>query len=76
MKKTDLKHGWLKKKANFWFILGHAMRRSLLEGASAVALASDLAMLAVFAVILVPLSVFAFSAALGAARRDGSLGRY
>ncbi len=53
-----------------------AMRGALLEGASAASLARDLSVLALFAVVLIPLSVAAFSRALAAARREGSLGKY
>jgi ABC-2 type transport system permease protein len=53
-----------------------AMRAALLEGATAAAVARDLAVLALFAAVLIPISVAAFSAALAAARRQGSLGKY
>ncbi len=51
----------------------HAMRLALLQHASFAALASDLAMLAVFAVILLPLSLAVFRWTVDRARQDGSL---
>lgn len=53
-----------------------AMRGALLDGDSLSLLAGDLAMLALFAILLVPLSVLAFSRALTAARREGTLSQY
>lgn len=70
--------GWLQRVAA-WIPLTYAlsaMRGALLEGAPAAALLRDLTALALFAVVLVPLSVLAFSLALRAARRDGTLGQY
>jgi ABC-2 type transport system permease protein len=53
-----------------------AMRGALLEGKPPSALAGDLGTLALFAVVLIPLSMAAFSAALTRVRRWGSLGQY
>ncbi|MDP3940048.1 MAG: ABC transporter permease [Deltaproteobacteria bacterium] len=70
--------GWLQKVAA-WIPLTYAlsaMRGAILEGAATSALSRDLLVLALFAAVLVPLSVLAFSLALRAARRDGTLGQY
>jgi ABC-2 type transport system permease protein len=53
-----------------------AMRGAILEGETAAALAPELGTLALFAAILIPLSVACFAAALAKARRDGSLAQY
>lgn len=53
-----------------------ALRRLLLEGASAPAVAGDVAALAAFAVVLCLASVLAFAMALRDAKRDGSLAQY
>ena len=53
-----------------------AMRLSLLSGASWVELAPDLLVLAAFAVVLFPLSLFVFRRAVEWARGEGSLAHY
>jgi ABC-type multidrug transport system ATPase subunit/ABC-type multidrug transport system permease subunit len=53
-----------------------AMRGALLLGRGPVELAGDLGMLAVFAVVLLPLGLAAFRWAVRFARRAGSLGQY
>jgi len=70
--------GWLQAVAA-WNPLTYAlsaMRGALLEGQPPSALAGDLGRLALFAAVLIPLSMAAFSASLTAARRRGSLGQY
>ena len=70
--------GWLQAGAA-WNPLTYAlsaMRGALLEGQPPSALAGDLGRLALFAAVLIPLSMAAFSASLTAARRRGSLGQY
>ncbi len=70
--------GWLQKVAA-WIPLTYAlsaMRGAILEGATTSTLSRDLLTLALFAAVLLPLSVLAFSLALRAARRDGTLGQY
>jgi ABC-2 type transport system permease protein len=54
----------------------HALRGSLLAGASPVALREPLLALAVFAVVLIPAGTATFAYALKRARTDGSLGHY
>ncbi|MFQ5456909.1 MAG: ABC transporter permease [Myxococcota bacterium] len=69
---------WLERVAA-WIPLTYAltaMRGALLEGATVSRLAGDLSVLAAFAVVLVPLSVLAFSRALVAARRAGTISQY
>jgi ABC-2 type transport system permease protein len=53
-----------------------ALRRSVLDGAQFGAIATDLAMLALSAVVLFGISLFAFSQALRHARRAGTLAQY
>lgn len=53
-----------------------SMRLALLSGASWSTLAPDLVVLAGFAVVLLPLSLWLFHLALGRAQRDGSLAHY
>jgi ABC-type multidrug transport system ATPase subunit/ABC-type multidrug transport system permease subunit len=53
-----------------------AMELALYKGAGFAELKSELSALALFAVILAPLSVAAFKTSLKKARRDGSLGQY
>jgi len=53
-----------------------AMRRALLQGDSLGALASDMLALAIFAVILVPFGLLAFSLAVKRAKMEGSLAQY
>jgi ABC-2 type transport system permease protein len=53
-----------------------AMRLAVLQGVGVAALAPDLLALATFAVVLFPLSLFAFRLAVRRARRDGSLTQY
>jgi len=53
-----------------------ALRRTLLDGAPFSAVASDVAVLAAFAVALVGASLLAFSRALRYARRAGTLAQY
>jgi len=52
-----------------------ALRRSLLEGAGVASLAGELAALAAFAAVLLPLSAVVLRLALRRAARDGSLGQ-
>ncbi len=69
---------WLQRVAA-WIPLTYAlsaMRGALLDGKPPGALGADLGALALFAVVLIPLSVLSFSAALARARRDGSLAQY
>ncbi len=69
---------WLRQVAE-WIPITHsltAMRRALLESASFSALTGDLLILGLFAVVLLPLSMALFSAALSAARRQGTLSFY
>jgi ABC-2 type transport system permease protein len=69
---------WLQKVAA-WIPLTYAlsaMRGAVLEGRPLAALVPDLRMLALFAAVLIPLSMAGFSAALTKARRDGSLAQY
>lgn len=70
--------GWLRLAAQF-FPLTHAleaMRRALLNGASLADLWRETAILAGFAVVLLPLSMVAFRQAVRLARRDGSLTQF
>jgi ABC-2 type transport system permease protein len=53
-----------------------AMRLALLQGATFGQLAPDLLALALFSLILTPLSLLVFRQAVGRARRDGSLTHY
>ena len=53
-----------------------ALRRTLLDGAPLSAVASDLAVLAGFIVVLSVAAAIAFRAALGHARRAGTLAQY
>jgi ABC-2 type transport system permease protein len=53
-----------------------AMRLALLQGASLSSLASEVAVLAVFAAALLPASLWVFSAALRRARLEGTLSFY
>ena len=69
---------WLQSIAA-WIPLTYAlsaMRQSLIGGTPLRGVAPDLWKLALFAAVLIPLSVAAFSAALARARRDGSLAQY
>jgi ABC-2 type transport system permease protein len=69
---------WLRAVAA-WIPLTYAlsaMRGALLEGATPAVLWPELLKLALFAALLIPLSVAAFAAALARARRDGSLAQY
>ncbi len=52
------------------------MRYSLLVGSSAADIATDLAILLGFCLVLFPLSLFIFRRAVDIARRDGSLAQY
>lgn len=75
---TQVLPGWLQAIAS-WIPLTYAlsaMRRSLADGAPLGVVAPDLWKLALFAAVLIPLSVAAFAAALSKARRDGSLAQY
>lgn len=70
--------GWLRLLAQF-FPLTHAleaMRRALLSGAALSALWREIALLTVFAAVLLPLSMLAFRWAVHRARRDGSLTQF
>ena len=58
------------------FYVLHGLRETLLLGAGLGDIAGDLAALAAFAVVLIPLSVWVFSRALAAARVTGTLGNY
>jgi ABC-type multidrug transport system ATPase subunit/ABC-type multidrug transport system permease subunit len=53
-----------------------AIRKTLLAGAGAEGVAAELGVLSGFALILSPLGLFAFSAALRQSRKDGTLGQF
>ena len=53
-----------------------AMRRALLEGTSVLQLGKELAVLALFAVVLLPLGLLCFTRTLRKARLDGTLSFY
>jgi len=53
-----------------------ALRRILLEQQSFSAVAGDVAVLALFAAVLLALSLLAFRLAFGYARRSGTLAQY
>jgi len=53
-----------------------AMRKALLLGAGLGEVVSELVVLAVFAMVLLPLGLLAFRRALRQARRDGTLGQF
>lgn len=70
--------GFLQKLSSF-FPLTYAlrgMRRCLLDGAGFKEVALDIGALALFAIILVPLSVLVFNRALKKAKADGTLAHY
>jgi hypothetical protein len=52
------------------------MRKALLLGAGLGEVVSELVVLAVFAMVLLPLGLLAFRRALRQARRDGTLGQF
>jgi ABC-2 type transport system permease protein len=54
----------------------HGMRLALLQGAGFDALATDIAVLLLFCLVLLPLGLFAFRFAVNKARADGSLTHY
>jgi ABC-2 type transport system permease protein len=53
-----------------------AMRKTLLAGAGVSEVSSELLVLTVFALVLVPLGLSVFGAALRKARRDGTVGQF
>jgi ABC-2 type transport system permease protein len=67
--------GWLQILARFFPLTYslEAMRRALLTGASLADLWREVAVLAVFSALLLPLSLVAFRYAVRQAKRDGSL---
>lgn len=69
---------WLQTLARFFpltFSL-EAMRRALLNGETLADLSHEVAMLALFSVVLLPLGLAAFRYAVWRARRDGSLAQF
>ena len=75
---VDVLPAWLRTLSNL-LPLTHAlqgMRLALLEGAGLIQVAPDLAMLGLFAVVVVPGGILAFRWALRKARADGSLTQY
>ena len=69
---------WLRTAAAF-FPLTHALeafRAAVLNGASIRENAQSLAALGIFAIVLTPLALFAFSAAVAWSKRSGGLGQY
>lgn len=70
--------GWLEGlSAAFPLTYGlRALRHTLLEGRSLAGVAGDLGILALFTVVLTAVGLYAFSAALGYARRCGTLAQY
>lgn len=54
----------------------HGLRETLLLGAGLGDIAGDIGALAVFAVVLIPVSIWVFGRALAAARVTGTLGNY
>jgi ABC-2 type transport system permease protein len=54
----------------------HALRLALLQGASVIDVASDLAILCGFCLVLIPLSIYTFRIAMYRARLDGSLAHF
>ncbi len=54
----------------------HALRLALLQSASLQDIAGDLIVLAGFCLVLVPLSIYTFQAAMRRARHDGSLAHF
>lgn len=69
---------WLQPVANLFptTVALDAMRLALLQGATFERLLPNIGGLILFALILVPLSLFAFRTALDIARRDGSLTQF
>jgi ABC-2 type transport system permease protein len=53
-----------------------AMRKALLIGAGIGEVSSELLVLTVFALVLVPLGLLVFGGALRKARRDGTVGQF
>jgi ABC-2 type transport system permease protein len=58
----------------YWAL--HGLRETLLLGAGLGDIAGDLAALAAFAIVLIPVSVWVFGRAVAAARVTGTLGNY
>lgn len=75
---VSLLPGWIQTAARFLPITYalNAMRQAMLSGASFSALLEDLAALAGFALLLLPLSLLAFRFAVQRARVEGSLTHY
>lgn len=75
---VELLPGWLQPLASLLPITYalRAMRGALLTAADWRALAPDIAILALFCVLLFPLSLLAFRHAVQLARRDGTLSHY
>jgi ABC-2 type transport system permease protein len=67
--------GWLQTLARLFPLTYslEAMRRALLRGETVGALAREIAILAAFAAVLLPLGLIAFNYAVRQAKRDGSL---
>jgi len=74
----DILPGWLQSLSRLLPITYalQAMRLALLQGASFAELAPDILALAVFSVLLLPISLLAFRFAVQRARIDGSLTQY
>jgi len=53
-----------------------AMRMAMLEGATLAEVSTEVLVLAAFAVVVLPLSIVAFRAAVRVAKTDGTLGAY
>jgi ABC-2 type transport system permease protein len=70
--------GWLQILARFFPLTYSldAMRRALLAGESLADLWREIAVLALFSVLLLPISLFAFRYAVRQAKRDGSLTQF
>ncbi|TET67751.1 MAG: ABC transporter permease, partial [Candidatus Aminicenantes bacterium] len=70
--------GWLQKVSYFLPITYslRAMRHALLQSYSFQALGFDILILALFSVVLLPFSIYAFKVAVRRAKKDGSLTHY
>lgn len=70
--------GWLQNISEFIPITHalHAMRLAVLRGYDILALSNEILILVAFSVILVPLSIMTFNAAVQKAKKDGSLLKY
>ncbi len=75
---VDVLPGWMQAFSNLLPITYslHAMRMTVLQGAPLGSLLPDLLGLSVFALVLLPLSLWFFRAAVRLARREGTLTQY